>query len=416
MNHKWKAVGLIFLLFLSVLFPTDGMKVGDNRRAEPEQISTQAASERPAEELNTEVSTEVIAGPAEEDPETEAESELAKKYEQAEKILAEMTLEEKVAQMFLVCCRKDETAREASGYHVGGILLFAASFKNRNPETALAFTEELQGNADIPFLMAVDEEGGTVVRISRYPAFRAEKFMAPGELYETGGYDKIREDTIQKCELLTSIGINVNMAPVCDVSGDSSDFIYERALGEDAEKTAEYIEIVVKEMKNAKMGIVLKHFPGYGNNGDTHKGIMYDERSMDVFESEDFLPFQSGIAEGADAVLVSHTIVKCMDEEYPASLSKEVHDILREKLKFEGVILTDDLDMDAITEYTDGRSAAVQAVLAGNDMLCCGDYKNQIPAVVEAVEEGTIDEAQIDESVLRILIWKMNLGLIPEES
>ena len=160
------------------------------------------------------------------------------------------------------------------------------------------------------------------------------------------------------------------------------------------------------------VGCVLKHFPGYGNAADTHKGIVFDERSFDTFLTEDFIPFAAGMEAGAGCVLVSHSIVTCVDPDKPASLSKKWIGVLRQELQFDGVVITDDLVMDAIRHYTDEESAAVDAVLAGNDMLCCSDYDIQYPAVLRAVQSGIIPESRVDESVLRILRWKQQLGLI----
>ena len=160
------------------------------------------------------------------------------------------------------------------------------------------------------------------------------------------------------------------------------------------------------------MGSVLKHFPGYGNNADTHTGIAYDNRDYETFAESDFIPFQEGISAGADVVLVSHNIVNCMDSQRPAPLSPEVHQILRRDLGFEGVIVTDDLSMDGIRDFVDDGQAAVMAVQAGNDLLCCTDFETQIPAVLEAVEAGEIGEERLNESVMRILCMKMELGII----
>jgi beta-N-acetylhexosaminidase len=165
-------------------------------------------------------------------------------------------------------------------------------------------------------------------------------------------------------------------------------------------------------MNNNKLGSVLKHFPGYGNNSDTHTGIAYDDRSYDTFVTGDFLPFVSGIKAGAGAVMVSHNIVKCMDPVNPASLSPEVHKLLREELSFDGVIMTDDLDMEAVKDFSGDKKAAVTAVLAGNDMICCTDFESQIDAVKEAVNDGTISENIVDKAVIRILRWKLKLGII----
>ena len=201
---------------------------------------------------------------------------------------------------------------------------------------------------------------------------------SPQALYSEGGFDRITSDTAEKDALLRDLGINVNFAPVCDVSTDPSDFIYARSFGMDAEQTGEYVRTVVTQMVSDKTGMVLKHFPGYGNNADTHTGIAIDERPMDTFRQSDFLPFQAGIASGAQSVLVSHNVVNCMDADRPASLSAEVHRILREELGFDGVILTDDLIMDAIRDYTGGENAAVLAVQAGNDMLTSSDFVDPV--------------------------------------
>lgn len=332
--------------------------------------------------------------------------------EKAQLILADLSLEEKVGQMFFVRCIKDQALADIKTYHLGGYILFGDDFKNQTKKEINAGIASYQNKSDIPMLVGVDEEGGTVNRVSRNKAFRAVPFKSPQDLYEEGGFDLIRSDTKEKSELLLSLGINVNLAPVCDVSISPEDFIYKRAFGQDAEQTAGYVKIVVTEMKKAGIGSTLKHFPGYGNNVDTHTGIAIDERSLKSFEENDFLPFQAGINAGAGSILVSHNIVKSMDENYPASLSKKVHDILRKNLGFNGVVMTDDLSMDAIKNYTNDEEAAVLAISAGNDLVVATDYNVQIPAVLKALKEGTLTENRIDESVLRILTWKLELGII----
>lgn len=222
----------------------------------------------------------------------------------------------------------------------------------------------------------------------------------------------IQSDTKEKCELLCSLGINLNFAPICNVSQNSDDFIYDRSFGQDAEQTSAYVQLVVQTMSEERMGSVLKHFPGYGDNADTHTGIAYDKRSYETFVNSDFLPFQAGIESGANKVLVSHNVVSCMDSQAPASLSPQVHKILREELGFTGVIITDDLAMDGVRDFAGDTEIAVQVVQAGNDMLCCTDFEIQIPAILEAVNQGRIKEERIDESVLRILELKIALGIL----
>ena len=170
----------------------------------------------------------------------------------------------------------------------------------------------------------------------------------------------------------------------------------------------------MQTMSQEQMGSVLKHFPGYGNNSDTHTGVAYDERPYETFVNSDFLPFQAGIDAGADMVLVSHNVVSCMDDQEPASISLSVHNILRNELGFDGVIITDDLVMEGVRQFAGDAEIAVRAVQAGNDMLCCTDFEVQVPAVIKAVETGEITEERLNESVLRILKMKIKLSIIAD--
>lgn len=332
--------------------------------------------------------------------------------DRVEELLQAMSLEEKVGQMFFGRCPETEQEASIEQYQLGGYILFARDFEGKTKEQVTADIQSYQKAAKIPMLIGVDEEGGTVVRVSRYPEFRYQPFRSPQQLYKSGGLSIIQSDTTEKCELLKSLGINVNLAPVCDVSTNAEDFIYDRSFGLPAEETAEYVATVVNEMKKQNMGSVLKHFPGYGSNADTHTQSSTDTRTIDNFRESDFLPFQAGIKNGAGSVLISHNIVQCMDPDNPSSLSKPVHDILRDELGFDGVIMTDDMAMNAIGENVSDEEAAVSAVLAGNDMLISSNYTVQINAVLQAVRDGQITQETIDQAVRRVLRWKLDLGLL----
>lgn len=327
-------------------------------------------------------------------------------------LLESMTVEEKVGQLFFVRCPEENAAEDVAAHHLGGVLLFGRHFKDRTYGEVRAATDALQAAAEIPLLIGADEEGGTVVRASSNPNLRSEKFAAPQTVYAQSGLEGLAADAAEKSSFLLGLGVNVNFAPVADVAADSGSFIYGRTLGLDAEGTAEGMRAIVSAMSEAKIGSVLKHFPGYGDNVDTHTGIALDERPYEDFVNGDFLPFRAGIEAGAGSVLVSHNIVQCMDASLPASLSPEVHRVLREELGFEGVILTDDLAMDALKAYAEDGTVAVLAVLAGNDMLVTTDYRTQIPQVLAAVEDGTVSEETLDNAVVRVLRWKMALGLL----
>ena len=352
----------------------------------------------------------VDPAPPEKTPEQLAEQRLNER-------IAGMTLEEKVGQLFFVRCPETDVAEDVKTYHLGGLLLFGRDYKDADGNWLSAddFTAKLasyQAAADLPLFIGSDEEGGTVTRASRNPNLFSSPLKSPQELYAAAGMDGLLEETLRYNERLKALGINVNFAPVCDVSTEAGDFIYARSFGKDAQATADYVSRVVPEYEAAGVACVLKHFPGYGNNVDTHTGIAVDERTYESFETADFLPFSAGIAAGAPFVLVSHNIVNCMDASLPASLSPKVHEILRGTLGFDGLIVTDDLAMDAVKSYAQDGSVAVLALQAGNDMIVTTDYQEQIPQVIAAVQAGEIDEREIDAHVYRVLHEKQALGLI----
>ncbi len=331
-----------------------------------------------------------------------------------ETLLAAMSLEEKVGQLFVVRRPQDDATATAAvtDYHLGGFTLYACDFEHRDPASVRALLASYRKAAKIPLFIAADEEGGRVSRASMYPAFRAERFPNPCELFAAGGYEAVDSDTREKAAFLLDLGVNFNYAPVCDLSADPERFIYDRTFSHDPEATAEYVKTVVTAMNDCRMVGSIKHFPGYGDNVDTHTLVAHDARPWTQFTECDLIPFIAGMKAGAPIVMIAHNVVSCMDKDYPASLSPAVHKFLREELHFDGVIMTDSLDMNAITLFTGDRAAAVQAILSGNDLLCCSTYDKQIPAVLDAVRDGTIPESRIDESVLRVLRLKEAYGIL----
>lgn len=327
-------------------------------------------------------------------------------------LLSGLTAEEKVGQLFLARCRKETAAEDIAQYHLGGLVLFDRDTEDETPESLRQTLERYQKAATIPLLIAVDEEGGSVVRISDKPAFRDAPFSSPRSLYEGGGMEALRTAEVEKDALLSDLGINVNLAPVCDITTDPAAFLYDRSLGQSPELTCQWVQIAVEEGQTYGIGCVLKHFPGYGNNADTHVGIAIENRSLEEMEAQDLLPFAAGMEAGCGAVMVSHIQVTALDAEYPASLSPAVHRYVRETMGYNGVLVTDDLVMDAISVPYGVGEAAVLAVLAGNDLLISSDFPEQYAAVLEAIREGRISEEQINNAVRRVLLWKQSLGLL----
>ena len=380
----------------------------DTESAESEAVVVSESSETVEEESEAsalEEDSEVL----EEEQAEITDPEMDYVAQRVEEILSSMTLEEKVGQMFLARM-PDSAAYYAETYQLGGYVLFDVDFNGYSQEEVIERIDSCQAVSKIPMIMSVDEEGGTVTRVSDY--FRDSRFMSPRDVYAEGGWSGIVSDTIEKCELLKELHLNMNLAPVCDLADDYGDFMYDRSFSGDAQEAANFIGWTISTMNQQGIGSSLKHFPGYGNNVDTHTGMAIDYREAQEYYDYDLVPFMEGIEMGASSVMVSHNIVTCFDDYYPASLSPEIHRILREDLGFEGVIITDDLVMGAIQDFCGEVNSAVYAVEAGNDMLISTNFESQFESIMAAIDEGRITEERINESVRRILTMKINMGLM----
>lgn len=333
----------------------------------------------------------------------------SKYYILANNKLKTLTLDEKIGQLFLVRYPDTNAKEDLEKYQFGGYLFFEKDFKDKTEFEVKNMINELQQVSKIPLLTAVDEEGGNVVRVSSNPNLVDSPFKSSQELYTLGGFEMITQDTITKSKVLSNLGLNLNLAPVIDVSTNSNDYIYDRSFGQNTELTSTYAKTVIEASKGNDVSYTLKHFPGYGNNSDTHENNSIDNRSLEDIVKYDLPPFEFGIKAGAEAVLVAHNTVVNIDADNPASLSPSVHNLLRNNLDFTGIIISDNLDMSALTSVAD---ATVKAILAGNDLIITTDYKTSIEAVKQAVNNGTISENLIDKLAFRVLAWKYYKGLM----
>ena len=326
-----------------------------------------------------------------------------KYYKKSLRKLKNMSIDQKIGQLLLVRYPEEEQKDVLKKYQFGGYLFFAKDFRNKTKDEVISMINDLQSASKIPILTAVDEEGGIVVRVSSNPNLRSERFLSSQKLYELGGFDKIKEDTIEKSNLLRELGLNLNLAPVVDVSTNKDDYMYERSIGQNSDITAEYAKTVISASKGSGVSYTLKHFPGYGNNIDTHTASSIDNRSLDDIEKNDLPPFKAGIEAKAEAILVSHNIVDSIDNKNPASISQKVHKLLRKNLNFSGIVITDDLEMGATKDIED---KSVKAILAGNDLLIVTDYLESINEIKNAINNKIITENDLDKKVLKILEWK----------
>lgn len=340
-------------------------------------------------------------------PETEA----TEPADPVREVLETMTLEEKVGQLFLARCRKETALDDIRNYQLGGLVLFGRDFDDETLGSMQKRLKAYRAAGNIPLLLAVDEEGGTVVRLSSHPVFRGEPFPSPRQAFQSGGLELALSLESEKAYLLHTLGLNVNLAPVCDIALAPGSFLYSRSLGADPVTTGQYVSGTLERVAEYGVGGVMKHFPGYGENGDTHVTSILDSRSLEELEGKDLIPFRAGIQTGLGAIMVSHNRIAALDADAPASLSSAVIGYLRDTLGYDRVVITDDLSMGALEDYTP-EEAAVLAVKAGADLLCSTDFESQFSAVLEAARSGEISQDRLDEAVYRVLSWKAQLGLI----
>ena len=334
-------------------------------------------------------------------------------YGRAAEILDGMTLDEKVGQLLFARAPEMNIKSVATNYHLGGLILFGRDVNGQSLASIKTKVDGWQRDLNTKLFIGIDEEGGLVSRLS-YAGLA--DFASPQELYAQGGMDAILTDTATKINVLDSIGVNVNFAPVADVCEDKNSFIYARTFGQNAAATADYIKNVTEKYHGSNISATLKHFPGYGCNVDTHSLISVDTRSLASLQENDFLPFEAGIKAGADFVMVSHNIIQEVDLSAPASLSHGVHKILTDDLGFSGIVITDDLSMNAIAEHYHGEyPAEVQAVLASDNMLIVSDYVTAFNNIKSAVENGIISESYLDYQLMPVLGLKVKKGLITQQ-
>ena len=327
---------------------------------------------------------------------------LFKDYEnEALEILKNMTIEEKIGQLLLARIPEKEKIDTIKNYHIGGYILFGRDVNNKSKSELIDEIKNYQNNSKIPLLIAIDEEGGTVSRLSSNKNILTNPFLSSQEIYINKGFDGIRDDTINKSKILYELGINLNLAPVADVSINEDDYIFKRSFGKNGDLTAKYIETVISNT-DYKVSYTLKHFPGYGNNKDTHKGIAIDDRTYSSFEQNDFLPFIAGIKRNVNSILFSHNYMNCVDKINPASLSPNVHNILK-NLNFNNIMITDDISMNGLKDVEDKY---LKAVLAGNNLLIVTDFKEAYNEILDAYRGKKISDSMINYLVLKNISWK----------
>ena len=360
--------------------------------------------------------------PAATPPDTQAPAETAPAT-LAEQTLAGMTLREKVYQMFIVypsavtgirtVTAAGETTRKAlEKYPVGGFLYDRTNMVSK--EQVRTMLTNTQGYARIPMILTCDEEGG---RVNRLMGTVGTTYIGPMLGYKDQGAGVARSNAQTIAKDLVSCGFNTDLAPVADVwSNPRNTVIGDRAYSDSYEQAAQLIPAAVEGFHAGGVACALKHFPGHGDtSADSHDGSVYVYKPLDEIRQEELLSFQAGIDAGADMVMMGHLIISDVDDQ-PALFSEQlVTQLLREEMGFQGVVISDGLQMQAMTDHYSSAEIALRSVKAGVDILLCPrDLESAVNALLHAVETGEISEERIDESVLRILTLKENRGILTE--
>lgn len=407
---------------------TDGVFAQEPSTAEPDRTepypdalpdsAEPPSAQQPPGEAQT-PSDETPAEPSEEAPASDADA-------KAQTLLASMTQEEKLWQLFFVTPEAitgvetatvagNATKQALEAYPVGGIVYFAKNLETR--EQAQALLANTQSYAKIPLFLGVDEEGGTVSRIGANDALGGTKVADMRSFGDKADPAAVYDAGQSLAANLTGLGFNLDFAPDCDVAAGRDSVIGSRSFSSDPELCASLAGVVARSLRDGGVIPCLKHFPGYGSaTVDDHNGTSVVDKTLAELQQTDLVPFASIISAGnAPFVMVTHlSYPNIVGDDTPADLSEKiVTGLLRTELGFDGVVITDSHAMAAVTDRYSAGEAAVMALSAGCDMILMpADLQAAFDAVQAAVQDGTLSQSRIDESVLRILTVKAQFGLL----
>lgn len=346
--------------------------------------------------------------------------------QKAEEIVSRMSLEQKVGQMFFVSPEEltgvdtvvqagSATQEALSQYPVGGIVYFKKNLENADQTREMISNSQTyaQEACGLPLFIGVDEEGGTVVRIADNSGFGIANVGNMADIGATGNTDNAKQAAQTIGAYLTDLGFNVDFAPDSDICGDpSTDVMALRSFSTDANTVASMVKAQVEGFSSTGIMSCVKHFPGIGGVvGDSHEQTIVSDKTLDGLRETNLVPFKAAIEAEVPFVMVGHlSLPNIMGDNRPASISSQIiTDLLRNELGYDGIVITDSLSMGALTAYCSNDQVGVEAIKAGADIaLMPEDFPAAYQGVIDAVNNGTISEDRIDESVTRIVLAKMN--------
>lgn len=362
------------------------------------------------------------------EPQEEVLTEEEKLQNRINEIISGMTLEEKAAQLFMITpealtgmdpvTAAGETTRKAlEEYPVGGIIYFRKNLVN--PEQVRTMTANIQTYAmertGLPLLLSVDEEGGSVTRFGNNPGFDFDASADMKAIGESGDPQQAYELGERLGSFLYDLGINMDNAPDADVlSNPQNTVVRDRSFGSDCEVVSEMALAELRGLESQGVIGMLKHFPGHGATaGDTHEGYAYTDASLEEMKANELVPFADGIEAGVDVIMVGHiSCPQVTGDDLPASLSEKMTtQILRQEMGYDGFLITDAMNMGAVSENYSSSEAAVAAIRAGIDMILMPqDFQQAYEGILNAVESGELTEERIDESLRRITALKLKIS------
>ena len=445
LNNKGKITPLVLITTLSVLLlvtllaarliSVSGRKgissAADKERSQQIEIEKEPEySFAVVEDSGTSPDSEQLIGAGDDvsSPDPEADTGDATVYteteEAADEILRGMALKDKIYQMMIlmpeqltgtenVTAAGPITKENLVKYPVGGIIYMEGNVKDPGQtKSMLTNMQEMALEVEgLPMFLCVDEEGGRVARVGNNPNFTTKEISPMAQIQSA---DEAYEAGSAIGEYLRDLGFNVTFAPDADVlTNPDNAVIGDRSFGSDPYIVRDYARAYSDGLHRRGILSTYKHFPGHGATaGDTHKGFAYTDKTLEELMGEELVPFADAQEAGADMVMVSHiSIPTILGDDTPCSLSKYmITDVLKGDLGYNGIVITDALNMGAITENYSDVTASVEAVKAGNDMLLAPrNFKDVAAKLVSEIEAGNISEDQIDESVRKILIRKLEL-------
>jgi beta-N-acetylhexosaminidase len=328
--------------------------------------------------------------------------------------LDSMTLEEKAGQLLIVGFKgtflNDRTKSYLNDLKVGGLILFDRNIESKGQ--IIGLVEEIKGSnaeEDIPLFLCIDEEGGSISRLPK----EYRRLPDPFQIGETNDVDIAFQFGQLLGNRVKGLGLNLNFAPVLDIhSNPDNPVIGKRAYGTNPERVSDIGLEVAKGIRNSSIIPAVKHFPGHGDTStDSHLELPIIDKSLEELRNFELIPFEDAIENNIEMIMMAHILLPSLDKDYPATLSKKiVHDLLRDEMGYEGVIVSDDMTMGAIVNNFTLEDACIDFLKAGGDILlvCHGEDNPRIvfDKIIDAVEIGELSMEEIDEKVYRILELK----------